>query len=574
MKQFLVVLAVFSLAGTVTTERSSCLKQARFASTNLENILTWETEADIPPGTVFDVQYKQYGDKAWLSKQECQGITQPFCNLTHETENFTEHYYGRVRATGQNFCSSNWVRSERFEPRKETTIGAPEVRFVPSARSIKFLIQPPYTPLRDEGGHQLTVEDIYSKFGPVDYHLTMFNQRTHQKWKKSEHSKEFEVPNLEPDTDYNGTVHICLFQKRSKPQVFWVRTQADTTWLLYCFVALAFCAGLVCAAITYVIYKYIKQHGAQPTSLDFKGIAPFQPLTLTVEHIIKPISLSKPPLLFPEVQLPQTSHLLGRALEPPWSFPPPATAYQQQMAVPTLQPPSLASSTAPCCYAPQLGEQSAPAATSSRNLSLTYGMCVEGTEQLDKEGSKPTQMLKEVSQGGNLTTQGLEKSCSHWGYKGQGPNWDLWPSSDTRELVCWQKQQLPLQTAGVGSNEPVPQLPLALLEQGRCYSQQAVSPGTAGTDCLREEESLPALLSSVSTRNNLPGEDSSGQWLLPHSHPTRKLQLPGTPEPEQLKATEELSCTELSNAVCPDAGDDDTVLAMFFKDLNLKVVWD
>ncbi|XP_068015250.1 interleukin-22 receptor subunit alpha-1 isoform X1 [Melanerpes formicivorus] len=574
MKQLLVVLAVLSLAGTVTTERSSCLKQARFASTNLENILTWETEADIPPGTLFDVQYKQYGDKTWLSKQECQGITQPFCNLTRETENFTEPYYGRVRATGHSLCSPGWLRSERFEPRKETTIGAPGVSFVPSVRSIKFLIQPPYTPLRDEGGHQLTVEDIYSKFGPVDYHLTIFNQRTQQKWTKSEHNKEFEVSNLEPDTEYNGTVYLCLFQKRSKPQVFWVRTQADNTWLLYCFVALAFCAGLVFAAISYVIYKYIKQHGAQPTALDFRGIPSFQPLTLTVEHIIKPISLSKSSLLFPEVQAPQISHRLDRALAPaPWSFPPPETAYQQQVAVPVLQPPCLAS-TEPSCYAPQISHQSVPAATSSKNLSLTYGMCIGSTEQLDRKSSKPTQGLKEVSPGGNLTTQGLDKSCSHWDYKGQGPNWALWHSSDTRGSVCWQGQQLALQTEGVGSNEPAAQLPLALLEQGGCYRQQPGSSVTADTDYLREE-SLSALLSSVSTRNHFPGRDSTEQWLLPHPHPTTKLQLPETPE--QLKAREELSCTELSNAVSPDAvsaGDSDTVLAMFFKDLNLQVVWD
>uniref|UniRef100_A0A8C4TME8 Fibronectin type-III domain-containing protein n=1 Tax=Falco tinnunculus TaxID=100819 RepID=A0A8C4TME8_FALTI len=63
----------------------------------------------------------RYGEKSWLSKRECQSITQPFCNLTRETENFTEHYYARVRATGQNYCSSDWVRSERFEPRKEST---------------------------------------------------------------------------------------------------------------------------------------------------------------------------------------------------------------------------------------------------------------------------------------------------------------------------------------------------------------------------------------------------------------------------------------------------------------------
>ncbi|NXT78245.1 I22R1 protein, partial [Zapornia atra] len=72
-------------------------RSARFSSTNFENILTWETEADTPPGTVFDVQYKQYGEKVWLNKHECQSITQPFCNLTRETENFTDQYYARVR---------------------------------------------------------------------------------------------------------------------------------------------------------------------------------------------------------------------------------------------------------------------------------------------------------------------------------------------------------------------------------------------------------------------------------------------------------------------------------------------
>lgn len=60
------------------------------------------------------------------------------------------------------------------------TIGAPEVKYVPSVRSIKFLIQPPYTPLRDEDGYQLTVEDIYSKFGTIDYHVTLFSHRTRQ----------------------------------------------------------------------------------------------------------------------------------------------------------------------------------------------------------------------------------------------------------------------------------------------------------------------------------------------------------------------------------------------------------
>lgn len=596
MKQFLIVLAVFSVVGIVTTERSSCLKRAAFSSTNFENILTWETEADIPPGTVFDVQYKQYGEKSWLNKRECQSITQHFCNLTRETENFTEHYYARVRATGQNYCSSNWVRSERFQPRKETIIGAPEVEYVPYVRSVKFLIRPPYTPLRGEDDHQLTVEDIYSKFGAVDYHLTIFNQRTHQKWTKNEHNKEFEVFNLDPDTEYNGTVYIYLLQRSSKAQVFWVKTLADNTWLLYCFVALAFCAGLVFAAISYVIYKYVKQHSAQPMSLDFRGISSFQPLTLTVEHIIKPINLIKPSLLIPEVQLPQISQHLDRALEPPWSFCPPETAYQQQTHIPTFrlpsQPPCLAS-TAPTGYAPQIVEQSVPTAESSKTQPLTYGVCVEGTDHVDKKNLQPNQMefSPDSFVGRKLITQMLDKSYSHWNYKEQRPNLALWNSSEAKESVLLQgspgqTQQLLLQTDGVESKVHVSQMSLSLLEQGGCYRRQTaelprlLSSVKVDTDYVPENESLPSLSATLLfSVGNFPGENNTEQWILPDSfsHPANKLQFPETQETEMLTATKELSCTKLNNVVSQDTisdQDNGTPLTMLFKDLDLKVLWD
>lgn len=67
MKKLLVVLAACSVVGIATTERSSCLKRVAFSSTNFENILTWETEADILPGTVFDVQYK-HGRRMSITK--------------------------------------------------------------------------------------------------------------------------------------------------------------------------------------------------------------------------------------------------------------------------------------------------------------------------------------------------------------------------------------------------------------------------------------------------------------------------------------------------------------------------
>ncbi|XP_030320301.1 interleukin-22 receptor subunit alpha-1 isoform X2 [Calypte anna] len=418
MKQYLVVLAVFSVVGIVTTEVPPCVKRPAFSSTNFENILTWETEADISPGTVFDVQYKEYGGASWLNKSECQGITQPFCNLTRETENFTEHYYARVRASGQNYCSSSWVCSDRFEARQETIIGAPEVEYIPSVRSIKFLIQPPYTPLR------------------------------------------------------------------------------DNTWLLYWFVLFAFCAGLAFAAVSYILYKYIKQHSAQPTSLDFRGISSFQPLTLTVEHIIKPFNLTIPSLFIPEMQLPQISQHLDRALEPPESFHPPEGAYQDQPDVLTFQLPSLAS-TAPG-YAPQTAQQSLLVAPSSTTLPLTYGVCGESMDHADKRSLQPNQTLKEVSldssAGGSLITQVLGESCSC--YKEQRPKLALQYSRDTRALSQGspgQIQQLLLQTEGMASQVYISQLQesqetemlagkeLNCMEQKTAMSQGTLSEQDNGT---------------------------------------------------------------------------------------------
>uniref|UniRef100_A0A8B9PS65 Fibronectin type-III domain-containing protein n=1 Tax=Apteryx owenii TaxID=8824 RepID=A0A8B9PS65_APTOW len=516
----------FAPLGTVTTERSSCLKHAAFSSTNFENILIWETEADIPPGTAFDVQYKQYGEKVWLNKRECQSITQPSCNLTRETENFTEHYYARVRATALILTIDTPVLCLL------AIIGAPEVEYIPNVRSIKFLIQPPYTPLRGEDDRQLTIEDIYSKFGSVDYHLTIFNQRTHQKVKHN------------------------------------LRSLATDSF---------------------------------KSQFDFRGISSFQPLTLTVEHIIKPINLSRPALLIPEAQLPQISQSLDKTLDPQRSFCPPETVYQQQASVPAFQPPAqprCLESTSPPGYAPQIAEQSVPCAVSSETLPPNYGVCGEGTDLVDKRKLQPNQTLKEVSPdcfvGGKLVIQMLGKSCSHWNYKEQRPELSLWKSSDTRESVLLQEipgqtQQLLLQPDGVKSEVHIPQPPLSLLEQGSCYRQQRAEPlpllssVKVDRDSVPEDESLSSLsaafLLSVCTGNNLPGEHNTEWWMSLDSfaHSENKLQFPETQKIEMLTAAKELNCTKLNNAVSQDTiSDQDSgiPLTMLFKDINLKVQWD
>ncbi|KAL9824880.1 interleukin-22 receptor subunit alpha-1 isoform 2-T2 [Geothlypis trichas] len=480
-------------------------------------------------------------------------------------------------------------------------IGPPQVEHIPQARSIRFLIQPPLTPLRGEDGQQLTVEDIYSKSGAVDYHLTIFNHRTQQQWTKNEHNKEFEVSDLDPDTEYNGTVYICLLQRRSKPQVFWVKTLADKTWILYCLVALAFCAGLVFAATAYVSYKYIKQRSAQPRALDFRGIPSFQPLTLTVEHIIKPLSLSKPSPFIPEVA--QMSQHLDWSLEPAR----PCCPYQQQEEVPALQlspQPCQVEMPAPItAYTPQKAEQGITAAPGSSSLALTYGLCVEGTDR----SSQPEKRLKESlpdlkecspdgSEDGELRTHGLGKSCGRWDYKEQQPKVALWKSRDRLESVVIQgspgQSQLLLQSEELEDPERVSLLSLSLLEQGGCYRQQGALPVLLpappvllpappvllpAPGCAAQGELRAPLLLSVRTAGH--GE----QRELPEPCPA-PAQLPGTAAVQMCPAGKGLGCSEPGVWDRARARDRDrdtdtdtdtgTPLTMLFKDLDLRVQWD
>lgn len=318
-----------------------------------------------------------------------------------------------------------------------------------------------------------------------------------------------------------------------------------------------------------------------------------------MEHIIKPINLTRPSLLIPDVQLPQISQRLDRALEPLWTFRPPEAAHEQHRDVSTLQlspqPPCLASA-APAGYAPQIVEQKVHVAPSSKMLPLTYGVCVKGTDHVDKKNLQPKQMLKEVSLdssgGGKLITEVLGENCSHWNYKEQRPNLASWSSSDTKESGFLQgspgqMQQLLLRTDGVEGEVYVPQLAPPVLGHGGCYRKQTERPlllsaVLADTERVAEEESpLPppaGLLLSVRTGNSLPGENSTEHWVLPDSFShSAKLLFPETQETETLTAAKRLSCTKLSNVVSQDAvseRDMGTPLTMLFKDLDLKVLWD
>ncbi|XP_034976033.2 interleukin-22 receptor subunit alpha-1 [Zootoca vivipara] len=586
MKELLVFWALCSLVGNLLAERPPLIQQPIFSSTNFENIFTWKSWGEPLPGTVYDVQYKKYGD-AWQNKSECQNITRRSCNLTLETENFTECYYARVRATVPNCCVSKWVESSRFYPRENTIIGSPDVKYTPSVNSIKFYVQPPATPLRDKDNQTLTVVDIFSQIGmTVEYELTIHCQKTKKEWVKVNNNNEFEISDLYPNTEYNGTIHIRYSDKTSKPYVFWAKTLSDTTWfayLFYLFAVALIAAVLIFGTIYYFIYKYIKQHTAQqPTSLDFKDILHFQPLVPRVEQILNPYDSCKPVQLTIEKDPTQITQL--GALEDQGVFSLPETAYQKQANAPLFQ-----TIARPVGYTPQMSKNKPPCTQGPSPL--TYGVCFEGTSS-----TKANSSANQARKLGSLA----EGSLSSERYKAQ------MPEQIKRELWGNKPPQMPVPVLGDAERiqclllqedmQDMPQLLPPLLEErvpattgeetgsyrkqpaelqpsAVEFNQNAISGGNLLS-------SMPPSLFSHRTCSSLIQDQNPGQWVA--------WDLPAwtNPQHQPLGFPVSDSITQVSNGLenkpgflgtnpdTLDSAHSNGLFTSMFRDLELKVQWD
>ncbi|XP_062996112.1 interleukin-22 receptor subunit alpha-1 [Elgaria multicarinata webbii] len=592
MKVFFIYWVLCSLVGNLLAERSPLIQQAAFLSTNFENIFTWQSGKETLPGTVYDVQYKKYGD-AWQNKSECQNITQRFCNLTQETENFTERYHARVRAIVHNCCVSDWAMSMRFCPREDTNIGKPEVKCTPSFQSIKFFIQPPYTPLRDEDNQTLTVVDVFNQFGTaVLYEITMFCQKTGQRWRKTETNREFEIPDLDPDTEYNGTIQIRYLDKISNPYVFRVWTSSDNTWLPYLFGVVLFMAVSMSGTIYYFIYKYVKQHAAQPpTSLDFKDIPlHFQPLTPNAEHILTSYSFSKSIQCVPEKRPAQLNQHLGE-LEHQKSFNLTGTAYQQQAKASlfrTLAQPVGQADDLPIGYAPQVVKCNPPGTVGDNPTTLIYGTCIDGTGCVNKASSPPNRAMK--------PDPSLEGSARNGCYKAQKPEQlerGLWENEAQQQpALVWeyaQQAQHPLLQEDM-QNMPQ-QLPILLeervAERTGSYRKQpgglVLAPLEHGQNAISEGGPLSSAVPPSSfppgACNSLSQDQGLGQWAAWESlaWTDNQRQPLGFPMTDCIaQVSKGLQCEPASLGTVPSTLDSaqNGLFTGLFRDLELKLQWD
>uniref|UniRef100_A0A8B9WS27 Interleukin 22 receptor subunit alpha 1 n=1 Tax=Bos mutus grunniens TaxID=30521 RepID=A0A8B9WS27_BOSMU len=279
----------------------------------------------------------RYGEEEWLEKEGCQRITQKSCNLTMETSNLTELYYARVTATDGAGRSATKM-TNRFSSLQHTSIKPPDVTCIPKVRSIQMIVHPTYTPIRAQNGHQLTLENI---FQDLLYHLKLRINHTYQMHLEGK-QREFEFVGLTPDTEFLGTIMICIpnLFKESTPYMCRVKTLPDRTWTYSFSGAFLFSLGFLVAGLCYLSYRYITKPPPPPSSLNVQHILPFQPLRFIQEHTLIPVfDLSgsgglAQPVQYSEVKVSDPTEPLG----PPPRHSLPEIAYLGQPDFPVLRP--------------------------------------------------------------------------------------------------------------------------------------------------------------------------------------------------------------------------------------------
>ncbi|XP_036302373.1 interleukin-22 receptor subunit alpha-1 isoform X1 [Pipistrellus kuhlii] len=410
MRTLLTILAAGSLAAAhIAEDTSDLLQRVTFQSSNFENILTWDSGLESAPDTVYSVEYKTYGEPAWLAKEGCQRITRKFCNLTAETGSLMELYYGRVTATGAGGRSATKM-TERFSSLQHTTIKPPDVTCIPTVRSIQMIVHPTSTPLRAKDGHQLTLEEI---FHDLFYRLDLHINQTYQMHLGGK-QREYEFIGLPPDTEFLGTITILVpsWSKESAPHTCRVRTLPDPTWTYSFSGAFLFSMGFLVAVLCYLSYRYVTKPPQPPNSLDVQRVLTFQPLRFIQEHVLVPVlDLSGPGGLAQPCQYSQVTAsvpkeptgAMRRHSRPEVTYlGQPSQALPPQTGSPPSYAPQAAPEAGPPAYTPQATPEAkapsyAPQAVSSYTPQAapdswppSYGVCMEASGKDSAPGTGPS----------------------------------------------------------------------------------------------------------------------------------------------------------------------------------------
>ncbi|XP_040305003.1 interleukin-22 receptor subunit alpha-2 [Herpailurus yagouaroundi] len=215
---FLGLLISFLLTGVVETQsahESLMPQRVHFQSRNFHNILHWQPgRACTSNSSIYFVQYKMYGQRQWKNKEDCWGILESFCDLTNETSDIQEPYYGRVRTISAGI-RSGWTMTQRFIPWWETKIDPPVMNITQVNGSLLVILHAPGLPYRDQKGKNVSTENYYE----LVYRVFIINNSIGKEQKVYEGAhRVVEIRVLAPHTAYCVVAEMYqpMLDKRSR----------------------------------------------------------------------------------------------------------------------------------------------------------------------------------------------------------------------------------------------------------------------------------------------------------------------------------------------------------------------
>ncbi|XP_062406983.1 interleukin-20 receptor subunit alpha isoform X2 [Sardina pilchardus] len=177
-------------------------ERVRFNSINLQNVVVWSPGME---GTNYSVEYAIYGDEdktkqgqvLWRPVEHCTSILLNSCDLSDQTYKLDETYYARVRAMRGSAVTSNWIVTQRFEPRMDTALGPPQFNMHISGNSLDIHLRGPMRWKNKKMNKERPMKNVYE----IWYNISVYDNtsRHSQIFTKNQ---SYRLDSLEYDTMY------------------------------------------------------------------------------------------------------------------------------------------------------------------------------------------------------------------------------------------------------------------------------------------------------------------------------------------------------------------------------------
>uniref|UniRef100_A0A8C8S6S8 Interleukin 10 receptor subunit alpha n=1 Tax=Pelusios castaneus TaxID=367368 RepID=A0A8C8S6S8_9SAUR len=159
-----------------------------FVADSIQCIVHWEPGVNHTMDTLYEVEYKVYGNSSWTSAPDCPRISGHSCHLTNQMTDPSKRYYARVRAVSGNHTSA-WTRTNAFSP-TEATLHLPDPNLSVKGNTIHMTLQ-----LQLKVGNKTVLYKDIQKFSR---RYKIFIRRVSDNFQEvqEESSEEFDIPRL------------------------------------------------------------------------------------------------------------------------------------------------------------------------------------------------------------------------------------------------------------------------------------------------------------------------------------------------------------------------------------------